>query len=107
MKKVLSLRMNSLTLMVLYTKDRLKMVTSDMVMEFKYGQMVVNTKATGKMELLQAEESSTISTTIFMMVRYATNNIFKGNWENDKANGYGIYYHSNGSRYEGNWVNDK
>jgi hypothetical protein len=30
-----------------------------------------------------------------------------GNWENDKANGYGVYTHANGSRYEGEWVDDK
>lgn len=40
-----------------------------------------------------------------MMVRYSSiffNRILTtllGEWENDKANGYGIYTHANGSRY--------
>ena len=27
-------------------------------------------------------------------------------WEDDKANGYGIYIHVNGAQYEGYWKND-
>lgn len=30
-----------------------------------------------------------------------------GNWENDKANGYGEYTHANGSKYSGDWLDDK
>ena len=30
----------------------------------------------------------------------------KGEWEDDKANGYGIYIHVNGAQYEGYWKND-
>ena len=29
-----------------------------------------------------------------------------GDWKGDKANGYGIYHHVNGSKYEGQWKND-
>lgn len=54
-----------------------------------------------------AEVNSTILMVTFMMVRYEFNDNIEGLWENDKANGYGIYYHKNGSRYEGHWVNDK
>lgn len=32
--------------------------------------------------------------------------IFEGEWENDKANGFGTYTHKNGAVYEGTWVND-
>ena len=31
----------------------------------------------------------------------------KSIWRNDKANGYGIYIHANGSKYEGEWKDDK
>jgi hypothetical protein len=30
-----------------------------------------------------------------------------GEWKADKADGYGIYSHMDGARYEGYWVNDK
>ena len=29
-----------------------------------------------------------------------------GEWKEDKANGYGVYIHVNGARYEGNWKDD-
>jgi len=32
--------------------------------------------------------------------------IFEGEWAEDKANGYGIYIHSNGAKYEGYWKDD-
>jgi len=32
--------------------------------------------------------------------------MYEGEWIDDKANGYGIYIHANGTRYEGNWLND-
>ena len=32
--------------------------------------------------------------------------IIKGEWREDKANGYGVYIHVNGARYEGNWRDD-
>jgi len=33
-------------------------------------------------------------------------NFKSGNWKNDKANGYGLYIHKNGTRYEGEWLDD-
>ncbi len=27
-----------------------------------------------------------------------------GNFRNDKINGYGIFYHSDGDKYEGEWI---
>ncbi len=32
--------------------------------------------------------------------------VYEGNWENDRANGYGTYIHANGSKYLGFWKND-
>jgi len=32
--------------------------------------------------------------------------IFEGEWQGDKANGYGTYIHVNGARYEGLWKDD-
>ena len=29
-----------------------------------------------------------------------------GAWKDDKANGYGIYLHANGAKYEGEWKDD-
>lgn len=29
-----------------------------------------------------------------------------GQWADDKANGYGVYIHANGARYQGEWKND-
>lgn len=29
-----------------------------------------------------------------------------GQWADDKANGYGVYIHVNGAKYEGQWKND-
>jgi hypothetical protein len=99
--------MNKLIQMVLNIKGKLRMVPSDMDMVSRYGLMVANMRDIGQMELLMVEASSIILTAMCMMVRYEYNNVYEGSWENDKANGYGIYYHSNGSRYEGQWLNDK
>lgn len=38
---------------------------------------------------------------------HADGDVYEGDWEDDKANGYGVYLHVNGARYEGNWKNDK
>ena len=32
---------------------------------------------------------------------------YEGYWDNDKANGKGIFYHVDGDIYNGDWVNDK
>jgi hypothetical protein len=32
--------------------------------------------------------------------------VYEGEWVDDKANGYGVYVHVNGAKYEGNWKND-
>lgn len=32
--------------------------------------------------------------------------IDEGEWEDDKANGYGFYVHVNGAKYDGYWKND-
>ena len=33
--------------------------------------------------------------------------IYRGDWEDDKANGEGTYIHANGTIYIGRWQNDK
>ena len=32
--------------------------------------------------------------------------MFEGEWIDDKAEGYGVYTHANGSNYEGYWKAD-
>ena len=32
--------------------------------------------------------------------------MFEGEWVCDKANGYGVYTHINGAKYEGLWKDD-
>jgi hypothetical protein len=36
----------------------------------------------------------------------AINALDDGDWKDDKANGYGVYVHVNGARYEGYWTDD-
>ena len=90
----------------LFTKDSAE-ETSDMDMVFKYGQTVQNTKDTGEITLPTEEASSITSTETSMMVKYYFLVTRLGEWENDKANGYGVYKHANGSSYEGEWKDDK
>jgi len=33
--------------------------------------------------------------------------VWRGQWENDKAHGFGRFEHTDGDIYEGNWLNDK
>ena len=60
---------------------------------FKYGLMVPNTRATGKITWLTVEASTTMPMVTSMMVSDLEEGSFMtiGNWENDKANGYGVY----------------
>ena len=37
---------------------------------------------------------------------HADGDIYEGEWKDDKANGYGIYVHVNGAQYEGYWKDD-
>jgi hypothetical protein len=30
----------------------------------------------------------------------------EGEWQDDKANGYGVYIHVNGAKYDGHWKGD-
>ena len=78
----------------------------DMVMEFKFGPMELSMKETGKKVSNTVVASSIMLMETSMMVLLQFINLL-GNWENDKANGYGVYTHANGSKYEGEWLNDK
>ena len=40
------------------------------------------------------------------MVSELHNNNKVGQWRDDKANGFGIYVHVNGAKYEGEWKDD-
>lgn len=31
---------------------------------------------------------------------------YHGEWRDDKAHGYGVYYYKDGSTYEGQWADD-
>jgi len=66
-----------------------------MVLEHKYGLMVPNMKVNG--EIIKQMVKASFGT---LMVMY------EGEWQEDKANGYGVYVHVNGAKYEGYWKND-
>jgi hypothetical protein len=34
---------------------------------------------------------------------HSDEDVFVGEWLNDKAHGYGTYYHMDGAKYEGFW----
>ena len=51
------------------------------------------------------EENSRTLMAMFMMV-ISLKVMLKGEWQNDKAQGYGTYYHKNGAKYEGYWKDD-
>lgn len=89
------------------TRVSAKKATLGMDMAFKFGQMALNMKATGKITLPAEEAGSTIQMAMFMMVCLSLRITSVGDWQNDKANGYGVYMHANGSKYEGEWKDDK
>jgi len=37
---------------------------------------------------------------------HADGDVYEGNWKDDKANGYGLYQHADGARYLGEWKDD-
>ena len=41
------------------------------------------------------------------MYYYSDGDKYDGNWENNVANGYGVYTFSDGEKYEGSWKDDK
>lgn len=41
-----------------------------------------------------------------MFVLCVADNLDDGEWKDDKANGFGIYTHINGAKYEGYWKDD-
>jgi len=86
----------------------------EMDMVFKFEKMVLNMKGIEKTIKLMVKVNSGMLMVTFLKViieiwgKKLFNIIFKiaGEWKNDKANGYGVYKHVNGARYEGYWKND-
>jgi hypothetical protein len=107
MSQASTTRKRSSSMTALSTRVSAKKEILDMDTASKYGLMVLNMKATGRTTLLMEEASSTTSMEMSMMVSYPKVLTTIGNWENDKANGYGVYIHANGSKYEGDWRDDK
>jgi hypothetical protein len=65
----------------------------------KSGQTELSMKDIGKITKLTEEESfGTLMEMSLMVGRIIT---AEGEWENDKANGYGVYTHVNVAKYEG------
>ncbi len=80
-----------------------------MDMVFRNGQMARNMKANGKIIKLLAKVNSSILMETYVKILRNKNNfreIDDGEWKSDKANGYGVYLHVNGSKYEGYWKDD-
>ena len=69
--------------------------------------MVINMKATGKITLQMDRVGSITQMDQSMKVRFKNLLFMIGSWENDKANGYGVFTHANGSKYQGEWKDDK
>lgn len=42
-----------------------------------------------------------------MFICKVIRSIYKGEWKNNKANGYGILTHHDGDIYKGDWVDDR
>ena len=69
------------------------------------GQMELYIKVNGKKIKPQERANFFMLMGIFMMV-FNFSNKSLGEWLDDKANGYGVYTHVNGAKYEGYWKDD-
>ena len=80
--------------------------TCETVLGYKIGQMVRNMMEIGRRIIRVGRESSGMLMEIFVI--FYSINIFQddGEWNDDKANGFGIYIHVNGAKYDGYWQND-
>lgn len=76
-----------------------------MVQEFKNGQILQDMKENGNKIKPMVKENFIMLMEIFSRVKF-NNLIIIGEWEDDKANGYGVYLHSNGAKYNGYWKDD-
>ena len=79
---------------------------SGKAMEYRNGQMARNTKASGKTTKLAEKASFNMLMEMCVNTLKTIISLDEGEWKDDKANGFGIYVHVNGARYEGNWNDD-
>ena len=86
-----------------------------MELEFKVGQMVQNIKVPGKMIKQMEKADLFMQMAMFMKVSFLIL-FFKSNlnwvlnlgeWQDDKAHGFGTYTHMDGAKYVGYWREDK
>ena len=70
---------------------------------YKIGQMVRSTMGIGRRIIRVGRGSSGMLMGIFV-ISYSINiSQDEGEWNDDKANGFGIYIHVNGAKYDGYW----
>lgn len=68
------------------------------------GPMEPDMRVSGKIIKLMERENSFMLMGMYLKVIFSYN--IAGEWEDDKANGYGVYLHSNGAKYKGYWKDD-
>jgi hypothetical protein len=68
--------------------------------------MAHDTKGNGQKIKQTVKENSGMLMGIHVIKNHKAYIIDEGEWKNDKADGYGVYIHLNGAKYEGYWKED-
>ena len=76
----------------------------EMAMVCKHGKTARNMRDNGFKIKLMVKENSSKQMVIYLRVGIIHK--CKGDWINDKANGFGTYTYFNGAKYEGYWEDD-